>query len=217
MKLYAFPMSCSFAVHATLIAADLPFDRVWVGLPEGRLPDGRDYRKVNPRMQVPSLEVDGQGLLTETPAILQYVAELAPGAGLAPPTGSFERSRLQEMLNYLSSEVHKQVLWPLSNIGKFPADADGLRAMLLDLFAARLDYLAERLGDSAYLVGERFSVADAFMLVILHWAGRNGLALDRWPTLAAYQDRLAREPAVAEARRVNFAESDRIIAAGGRV
>lgn len=214
IKLYAFPMSCSYAVHVALIASGLPFEEVWVRWPEGMLSDGRDYRDVNPRLQTPSIEIVGEGLLTETPAILQYIADLAPQAKLAPPNGTFARTRLQEMLNYLSSELHKQVLWTLANIFRLPGDKEAMTKKYLEMLHARLDYLEARLGDSPYLLGDEFSVADPLLHVLLYSATLRTGSLDKWPKLKAYEVRLRDVDAVARAYKINVEERQRLLDAG---
>ncbi len=214
LKLYAFPMSCSYGPHVALIAAGIPFEVIWVRWPEASLSDGRQYRDVNPRLQTPALEISGEGLLTETPAILQYIADLAPQARLAPANGTFARTRLQEILNYLSSELHKQVLWSLANLFRMAGDKEALRTMYLDMLKARLDYLQERLGDSPFILGEEFSVADPHLQVLLYSASLRIGPLDPWPGLKAYNDRLMLEASVAKAYRLNVEERQRLLDAG---
>lgn len=214
IRLYAFPMSCSYAVQVALTAAELPFEKIWVRWPEGMLSDGRDYRDVNPRLQTPSIEIDGEGLLTETPAILQYIADRAPHAKLAPENGTFARTRLQEMLNYLSSELHKQVLWTLSNIFRLPGDKEAMRTTYLDMLYARLDYLEARLGDAPYLLGAQFTVADPLLHVLLYSATLRAGSLERWPGLVAYEKRLHDVPVIAKTYALNIEERQRLLDAG---
>ena len=214
ITLYAFPMSCSYGPQVALTAAGVPFALEWVRWPEVTLADGRDYRAINPRMQVPALALADGPMLTETPAILQYIADLAPEAGLAPANGTLARTRLQEMMNYLSSELHKQVLWSLANLFRFPGDQEAVRAVYLDMLRVRLDYLEERLGAGPFLMGARFGLADAQFHVLLYLAGFRLGTLAPWPGLQAYLERLLLEPAVGAVFRSNLAERERLAKAG---
>jgi glutathione S-transferase len=216
ITLYGFPMSCSLAVHIALRAAGRPFEIAWVSLPAALLADGSDYTQVNPRRQVPAIVTDEGAVLTETPAILQYVADRAPGNSIAPPNGTFERARLQEALNYFATEVHKQVLWQFSNITKFPWPETQHRQVLTELLAARLDFIAERLGRNPFYLGDAFTAADAYLVVIFYWASRNGADLAKWPALHEYRERLHQVPVVKETLAIDLAEQERILSSGGR-
>src|SRR5271154_6383729 len=115
MRLYAAATACSWAVQIALVVARIPFKIHWIG-PEWRLDDGRDFLKINPRAQIPALELENGEIFTETMVLLQIVADRAPESGLAPPRGTLERYRVDEMLSYLATEFHKHTLWPLSNM-----------------------------------------------------------------------------------------------------
>jgi glutathione S-transferase len=193
MLLYFKPGACSLSSRIVLIELGLPFAAMKVDTDAGTTEDGSDYRAVNPKGYVPALEIAPGTVITENPAILQYLADQAPQAGLAPPAGTIERVRLQEWLSFTSSELHKAFSPWFS--GRPMADADRSRA------EANLD---RRIGDverglsdaRAFILGEVFTVADAYLFVVLSWSGFIGVDLARWPTVAAYATRIAARPAV---------------------
>ncbi|WP_028079641.1 glutathione transferase GstA [Solimonas soli] len=202
MKLYADAMACSLAAHLALIVAGLPFELIWVDNKAKRTEDGRDYYSINPKGLVPALELDDGSVLTEGAAVLQYIGDRAPQAQLVPPPASDARYRLQEWLNYIATELHKPVFNPYFGAHKqsvLPPDA--LQRYVLGLLEARFDYLDPRLRDREWLVDERFTVADAYLLVILNWAQHVRMTMSRWPALAAYHRRLLELPAVREVMR----------------
>jgi len=160
------------------------------------LTSGEDYWAINPKGQVPALRLADGTILTEGPSILQYVADLKPESGLAPPSHSLDRYHLQSWLNYISTEVHKQIFAAIFN----PAAPSEAKAFAREKVApVRLDHLASHLTDRDYLVGDNFTVADAYLLVMLNLAPHAGLDLAQWPALQAYQGRLMARPAVGRA------------------
>jgi glutathione S-transferase len=191
MKLYYSPGACSQAPHIVLREAGLDFDLAKVDLPTKRLEDGGDYRAVNPKGAVPALELDDGSVLTENAVVLQFVADRAPDAGLIPPFGSMERYRLLEWLNYVSTELHKG-FGPMFN----PASSDEVREATREALARKFDYVEGRFGDGPYLTGEAFTIADAYLFVVLRWTRITRIDLARWPTLAAFVARIAERPAV---------------------
>lgn len=195
MELYFAPMSCSMATRIALYEFGQPADFHQVTLSTKRVADGRDYLGINPKGQVPALRTDRGDILTEGPAILQYVADLAPASGLAPAAGTLERVRLQQWLNYISTEVHKAVFYMLFN----PASPPEAKAFARDVLApARYDYLSAHLQDRDFLL-DGFTVADAYLVTTLNWAAPGGIYLSAWPVLVAYRDRLMQRPSVARA------------------
>jgi glutathione S-transferase len=196
MKLYYAPGACSQAPHIVLREAGLPFDLVKTDIRAKRTEDGRDYREVNPKGAVPALELDDSAVLTENAAILQYAADLAPESGLLPPLGDFDRYRVIEWLNYVATEMHKG-FGPLWN----PTSSEEVRETTRTLLGAKFDYLQQRIGDGPYLLGERFTLPDAYLFVVLNWTGIHQIDLSRWPGLAAFVRRVAQRPAVQEALR----------------
>jgi glutathione S-transferase len=194
MKLYFAPGACSLSPHIVAREAGLPVELVRVHLGAKKLPDGGDYRRINPKGQVPALEIGDGQVLTEGPAIVQYLADQAPSSGLVPAAGTFERYREIEWLNYVSTELHKNFS-PLFN-PRFPAEA---KEIVKANLAARLEYLSKVLADREYLLGATFTAADAYLFTILRWAPGQGIDLAQYPVIAAYVARVAARPAVAAA------------------
>jgi glutathione S-transferase len=184
MKLYFSPGACSLSPHIALREAGLPFDLVQVSLSTKKAKDGSDFKAKNPKGYVPTLELDGGEILTEGPAIVQYVADQKPESNLAPPNGSMQRYHLQEWLNFISTELHKQFS-PLFS-AKTP---DEVKAAQRERLGGRFDYLTERLGDRPWLMGETFTVADGYLYTVLRWAALTGIDLAKWPALVAFQQR----------------------------
>jgi glutathione S-transferase len=194
MKLYYSPGACSRSPHIVLRELGLPFELVKVDTKAGKTETGADFRKLNPKGYVPVLQLDDGTVLTEGPAIVQYLADRKPEAKLAPPNGTLERVRLQEWLSYITSEIHKG-LGALFN-PKFPAD---FRAVWKEAQGAKLDYLSRELQGKSYLMGEQFTVADAYLAVCLSWTQWLEIDLGKWPVLAQYQARVFARPAAAAA------------------
>ena len=196
MKLYFSPGACSLSPHIALREAGLPFELVQVDLHKHTLEDGSELAKINPKGYVPVLQLDDGGVLTEGPAIVQYIADQAPSASLAPVYGSMERYRMMEWLNYITSEVHKQFS-PLFN----PNANDQTKGFARSALEQRFNYLSEVLWDQPYLLGEDFSVADCYLFTVLGWTKSIGIDLGQWPVLNAYAKRIAERPAVQAAMR----------------
>jgi len=190
LKLCYAPGACSLSPHVALREANLPFELVKLDFKNRKLSDGRDYASVNPKGYVPALELDDGQVLTEGVAIVQYIADRAPDAELAPPNGTFDRVRLQEWLNFIATELHKGTS-PLfaSNL---PAD---YRTTVHDRLAGRFAFIAKSLGDKPYLTGDRFTIADGYMLYVLRvW---NRFYPNELPApLTAYFARLNERPSV---------------------
>jgi len=194
MKLYFSPGACSLSPHIALREAGLPFDLVKVDTKTHRLDGGGDFYAVNPKGYVPVLELDGGERLTEGPAIVQYIADRKPDSGLAPRPGTIERVRLQEWLNFLTSEIHKGFS-PL-----FSADTpEDYKPVARKRLAGRFDWLSKQLDGRDYLMGDRFTVADGYLFTLLGWLPFVGMNLQEWPVLKAYRERIAGRPTVKEA------------------
>ncbi|WP_263140176.1 glutathione transferase GstA [Pseudomonas sp. RIT-PI-AD] len=192
MKLYFAPSACSLASHIALREADLPFELIKVNNATKETAEGGDFRKVNPKGYVAALVLDNGQVLTEAPALLQYLADLKPETGLAPANGSWERVRLQEMLAFISSEIHTGGCSPLFN----KSIPEEVKTFFRDKLNARLELIAATLGERDYLLGERFSVADALLFTILRWMGPLKVDLGRWPAFAGYLQRIEARPSV---------------------
>lgn len=194
MKLYYSPGACSLSPHIVLCEAGLPFDLVRIDTKTKKTADGGDFLAVNPKGQVPALVLDDGEVLTEGPAIVQYVADTAGNTKLAPAAGSRARVRLQEWLNYISSELHK-TFGPLFRPDT-PAEYKTIsKARLMQQFA----YLDKALAGKDYLLGKDFSAADAYLFTIMNWRKFHNLDIAQFPTLTAYLDRIAARPKVKEA------------------
>lgn len=191
MKLYYAPGTCSLASHIVLREAGLAHALEKVDIVTKRSADGKDFRAVNPHGYVPALEIEPGFVLTEGPAILQYLADRAPAAQLAPANGTPERYRLQSWLNFITSEIHKGFA-PLFKPA-MPAEA---KALFVELLGQRFDVVERHLAQHDYLMGERYSVADAYLFVTTSWAGYLGFKLERWPAINAFRARVAARPAV---------------------
>lgn len=191
MKLYYMPGACSLTQHILLHELGLPFEIEKVDTKAGKTEKGADFRALNPKGYVPALQLDDGQILTENPAIAQYLADLKPGAKLAPPAGSLERVRLQEWLSYITAEVHKGMS-ALFNKGLTPEQ----REAAVKALAPRLDYVAGQLTKKPYLLGDAYSAADAYLFVVLSWSKWVGVDLAPWPALGAHAARVAQRPAV---------------------
>lgn len=194
MKLYYSPGACSLSPHIVLCEAGIPFEIEKVNLKTKTTEADVDYDTINPKSYVPALVMNNGELLTEGPAIVQYVADLAPEKKLAPPAGTLERYRLQEWLNYISAEIHKG-FGPLFN----PKASEDIKEAARARISKRVGFAANALAGKNYLLGDAFTVADAYLFVMLRWMHPNGIDLSPWPALGTYFDRVAARPAVASA------------------
>ena len=194
MKLYYAPGACSLSPHIVARELGIPVELKKVNNKDKTIEGGGDYWKVNGRGYVPALELDNGEILTEGPAIVQYLADQKPDAELAPKWGTFERYRLQEWLNFLTSEVHKQ----FSPLFK-PNTPDDYKKIARENIATRFDWLDKQLDGKEYLMGKQFTVADAYAFVLVGWSKFQGIDLARWPNLAAYHKRVGARAKVQEA------------------
>ncbi len=190
MKLYYTPGACSQAPHIAARELGLPVEAIKVDLARHTLPDGSDYYKVNPKGYVPLLALDDGTTISEASVILQYLADQKPGT-LAPAFGSLARWKMMELLTFLATEVHKgyAVLWN-------PQTPAEVRAAAIQRLGTRFDLLAATLSTQSYLTGEAFSIADAYLFVLLNWTRIHKIDLGGWPALTQYQARVAARPAV---------------------
>lgn len=194
MKLYFSPGACSLSPHITAREAGIDVQLVKVDTKSKKTESGEDFLKINPKGYVPTVQLDDGAVLTEGPAIVQYLADLRPEAQLAPKAGTFERYRLQETLGYINSELHKTYS-PLFN-PKTPAETRQEREEYL---RKRYALLEKKLGESEFLLGDRFSVADAYLFTVTNWANYVKLDLTELKNLLAFQKRVAERPKVQEA------------------
>jgi glutathione S-transferase len=194
MKLYYAPGACSLSPHIALLEAGLPYDLVKVDLRAKKLENGDDFLKVNPKGQVPVLALDSGELVTEGPVIVQMIADRA-GKNLAPARDSEERYKLLEWLNFITTELHKN-LGPMFS----PVLADDAKPFFKDRAMGKFKYLETALAGQDYLMGKQFTVADGYLFTMLMWAtDRLKFDLSELPNLLAYKARVAARPKVQEA------------------
>jgi len=194
MKLYFSPGSCSLSPHIVSreLGIELTLDKVDISTK--KVADGSDFLAVNPKGYVPALKLDNGEVLTEGPAIVQYLADSKPDAKLAPPNGTLERYRLQEMLGYINSELHK-AYGPLFN----PKTSPEMKKDREDYLHQRYGLIDKKLAGRSYLFGEQFTVADAYLFTVTNWSNYVKLDLSAFPNLLAFQERVAARPAVVAA------------------
>lgn len=192
MKLYFSPGACSLSPHIILREAGAKFELEQVDNREKKTKSGQDYWAINPKGQVPVLELDSGERLTEGPIIVQYIADQKPGSGLAPPAGTMERYRVQEWLNFTTSELHK-TFGPIFR----PTTPDAYKTISKENLGKRFDWLDKQLAGRQYLMGDKFTIADAYLFVVLRWAARVEMDLSKW----LYVDRVAARPKVQEAMK----------------
>lgn len=192
MKLYFKPGACSLSSRITMTELGVPFDAIRVDTETSKTETGANFLEINPKGYVPALEVAPGTVITENAAILQYLADSYPTARLAPPSGTVARTRLHEWLSFTSSELHKAFSpyfsgRPLEGHEKERAEAN---------LARRIGDVANGLTDGrSFILGETFSVADAYLFVVLNWTNFIGTNLDHWPDVARYVARLGARPA----------------------
>ncbi|MDB6098884.1 MAG: glutathione S-transferase [Gammaproteobacteria bacterium] len=196
MKLYYFAGACSLSPHIALLEAGLPFTLVKVDRKTKKTESGADYLAINSKGAVPALQFDDGRVLTEGPAIIQYIADQKPESGLAPRFGTFERYQLMEMLNFITSEIHKSFA-PLFD----PASSAETKATAVAHLAEKFDWLSGYLGNKTFLLGNTFTVADGYLFTVLNWAGYVKIDLSKWPVLAEFKARIAQRPKVQEAMK----------------
>ncbi|MGA0611243.1 glutathione transferase GstA [Caldimonas sp. KR1-144] len=189
MKLYFSPGACSLSPHIVLHETGLPFTPVFASTKTKKLADGSDFYAINPKGQVPVLELDDGTRLTEGPAIVQYLADRVPEKKLAPPNGTMERYRLQEWLNFITSELHKSFS-PLF----VPTVPEEYKAMSRARLGERLAWVDRQLAGRDYLMGDTFTVADAYLFVVAGWGKHVGVDTAGLPNLSAFLLRVAERP-----------------------
>jgi glutathione S-transferase len=191
MNLYYSPGACSLSPHIVLQESGLPFSTERVDLKTKQTETGSDFLQINPSGYVPALQLDDGAVLTEGPAIVQWIADQVPAKKLAPANGTLERARLQEWLNFISTELHKSHS-PLFN----PAAPEEWKTAMRDLLARRFATVAKKLEGRDYLLGADFTVADAYLFVVMSWGKWVKVDITPWPVLVEYQARVAQRPGV---------------------
>ena len=196
MKLYYSPGACSLSPLIALHEAGIAFEPVLASTKTHKLQDGTDYYTINPKGYVPLLELDNGERLSEGPAIVQYIADLAPAKNIAPANGTMARYRLQEWLNFITSEIHKGFS-PLFN----PAVPEEFKAMQRKKLVERFTWLDGELKGKSWLMGDTFTVADGYLYTVANWCQFAGVDIAGLANLGAYLQRVAARPAVQQARR----------------
>lgn len=191
MKLYYAPQACSLAPHIVLRELDLPFELVRVDNSTKQTITGEDFLAINPKGYVAALQLDNGDVLTEGPAILQYLADLRPEANQAPANGTFKRVRLQEWLNFVSTEIHGGLGWLFNS--QFP---DDVKVLIKEKLFKRFVVLSQTLEGQDYLLAGGFSIADAYLFTVLRWTQVFGIDLNQWPALARFQAQIDQRPSV---------------------
>jgi len=194
MKLYYSPGACSLSPHIVLREAGLTFEPVLASTKTHKLQDGTDYYTINPKGYVPLLELDDGQRLSEGPAIVQFIADQVPDKRLAPPNGTLERYRLQEWLNFITSELHKGIGGIFN-----PSMPEEGKAVMRARATDRLKWVDTQLDGRKFLLGDTFTVADAYLFTVANWTKYTGIDISGMPNLTAYQARVAARPAVQEA------------------
>ena len=196
MKLYYVPAACSLAVHIVLREAGYKFEMEKVDMPARKTGSGADYWGINPKGYIPALQLDDGAVLTEAAVILQYLADEKPRRNLAPKPRTMERYRLMEWLNFIAAEIHK-------TLGAFFKFKESMtpewRQGQLGLVDQRLTALEKMLGANQYVMGDDFSIADAYLFTTLNWTHFLQIDLAKWPGLKAYLARVAERPSVKKA------------------
>ena len=196
MKLYYAPGACSLASHIALQETGLPFEIDKLNVSAKTTSSGEDYMQINPKGYVPAIRLDDGSILTEGGAILQYIADQKPDSDLAPQAGTMERYRLQEWLTFIGTEIHKSFS-PLFN----KTASDEVKNNARNMLGKRLGYVETQLANKPYLMGAKFTVADAYMFVVLSWSSHVGFDLSSFPRINEYTARIATRPAVQAAMR----------------
>jgi len=190
MILYYSPGACSQAPHILLHEIGLEHDAKRVDLKAKTLEDGRSYLELNPKGSVPALQLDSGEVLTENAVVLQYLGDRAAWPEVLPPLGNFSRYRVLEVVNFITTELHKSFA-PLFS----PAAGDETKAFFREQIARKLDYIEGRLGSGPYLMGQDLTLPDPYLFVITGWAEKM-IGLDKWPNLRAFRERMLQRPAV---------------------
>jgi glutathione S-transferase len=193
MELYFAPLACSMASRISFYEADAPVTFRLVDTRAGKVQDGTDFATINPMGQVPALRTDAGDVLTENAVVLLHIADSFPASELAPPDG-IDRLRLGQWLSFIATELHKLVFIPLLD----RTSNDGAKEFARSKIERRFGRVNEHLAGRDFLL-DRFTVADAYLVTVLNWAGFSGVALAPWPALRDYEERMRARPSVARA------------------
>jgi len=190
MKLYYSPGACSQAPHILLHEIGLDHDAVRVDLKTKKLEDGSDYLAINPKGSVPALQLDSGEVLTENAVILQYLGDRASWPEVLPPLGDFRRYRVLEMVNFITTELHKRFSFLFSNA------SDETKSFVTEQLIKKLDWIDERLGTGPFLLGNDLTLPDTYLFVMTRWTDKVLRELERWPNLKAFYERMQQRDSV---------------------
>jgi glutathione S-transferase len=190
MKLYYSPGACSQAPHILLHEIGLEHDAARVDLKAKKLENGSDYLAINPKGAVPALQIDSGEVLTENAVILQYLGDRTNWPEVLPPLGDFRRYRVLEMVNFITTELHKRFGFLFN-----PDATDEMKNLVIADLSKKLDYIDERLGDGPFLFGEQLTLPDPYLFVITGWTEKL-IGLQQWKNLAAFRERMMNRPGV---------------------
>ena len=196
MKLYYSPGSCSLASHVALLASEIKFEVEQVDTKAKKTKSGKDYSKINSKGYVPCLETNDGHFLTEGAVILQYIADQAPDKKLLPKSGTWDRYRAQEWLNFIATEIHKNYS-PLWN-KDLP---EATKKAAIERLTNRIDWLSQQLKPGQFLMGSHFTVCDAYLFTVLNWSRSVKFDLTKWPNLMGYVEKVTNLPAVHSAMK----------------
>jgi glutathione S-transferase len=189
MILYYAPGACSEAPHILLHETGIDHDAKRVDLKAKRLEDGSNYLDINPKGAVPALQLDSGEVLTENAVILQFLGDRASWPEVFPPLGEFRRYRVLELVNFITTELHKRFSFLFSNAG------DDTKRFVTDQLTKKLDWIDERLGSGPFLMGDQLTLPDPYLFVITGWTDKF-IGLDQWPNLRAFRERMLQRPSV---------------------
>jgi glutathione S-transferase len=190
MKLYYSPGACSQAPHILLHETGLDHDAERVDLKAKTLADGSDYLKINPKGAVPALQLNSGEVLTENAVILQYLGDRASWPEVLPPMGDFRRYRVLELVNFITTELHKRFGFLFN-----PDATEEMKQLVIRDLGKKLDYIEERLETGPFLMGDDLTLPDPYLFVISGWAEKM-IGLERWPNLRAFRERMMQRPSV---------------------
>lgn len=205
MKLYYSPGACSQAPHILLHEIGLSHDAARVDLKSHTLEDGSSYYGINPKGSVPALQLENGEVLTENAVILQYLGDRASSDAL-PPLGDFRRYRVLEMVNFITTELHKRFSYLFN-----PNASDEMKQLVIGDLSKKLDYIDERLGSGPFLMGDTLTLPDPYLFVMANWTDKF-IGLDRWPNLRAFRERMLDRPAVRHVLRFEGLLKDEALA-----
>ena len=202
MKLFFKPGVCSMAPHIVMAELNMIYELESVNL-ETKTSASGDYKQINPKGSVPALVMDNGEVLTEGAVISQFLADQKPDAGLFGKMGTLERVRCQEWLNFISTELHKNFS-PLFGADRIVKNVEGkteMKMYYIETIKSKVTYVSEKLGQNDYLLGNQFTIADAYLFTVLDWAKYQHIDLNQWTNVTAYMDRIAARPAVIKAMK----------------